>query len=117
MTRLESSLAYQQASRELIDEISNGCGPGGWKFDVVPDNLLGVDISRACEIHDWDYADGTLDRHRNEADKRFLRNMRKLVRAAGGPRHLRWARLCLAWWYYRGVHKLGAAAFTRRQGI
>jgi len=109
MVKLHAPSSYNNASDAERASQSNGCGPGGWKFDVVPDNLLGVDVVAACNIHDWMYGEGGGEDDREWADRIFLMNMKRLVRAAGGP--LLPARLCLAWWYWRGVVKLGRPAF------
>ncbi len=52
--------------------ICNGCGPDGWRFDLVPDELLGVDISEPCNIHDYEY---WLGNDRVMADVRLLANI------------------------------------------
>ncbi len=89
-----------------VAEASNGCGPSGWRVDLVPDNLLGVDIASACDIHDWMYEEGE---DRQEADEVFLKNMLELVNAKGG--WLRCFRRMLARFYYRVVAKSGAEYF------
>ena len=35
--------------------ITNGCGPGGWKFDLVPDTIWGLSIKDECNNHDVDW--------------------------------------------------------------
>lgn len=75
--------SYRQADRTARALVTNGCGPQSWKFDLIPDHLIGVDMREVCNIHDWDYAyhEG---RTRKQADKRMLRNMRARVIEHGG---------------------------------
>jgi len=115
---LECSALFLQAPRSARDARCNGCGPGGWKIDLVPDDILGANVGAPdgpCCIHDWDYGDGDSEAERKAADARFHRNLQRVVRAYGGPAHLRWARLCAAWWYWRAVLRAGRAAFDRAQ--
>ena len=47
-------------SLEDMDDImimTNGCGREGAENRFVPDSILGLDISPACRVHDWMYAD------------------------------------------------------------
>lgn len=79
------------------------CGPAGAAVDLVPDNLLGVDISGSCSVHDFEYgADGG---DRREADARFRRNMMLQVKERGG--WLRPVRQLLAWGYWLAVRIWG----------
>lgn len=110
MPRLEAPSSYREASVEDRRALSSGCGPRtrfGLVSKAVPDHLLGVDVSEACEIHDWEYANA--EEPRSVADARFHRNLTKLVDSRGGP--LRWFRRCLAWWYYKAVAKHGEASY------
>lgn len=60
---------YDELSPEDKARIVNGCGPGGWKFDVVPDNILGVTIKEPCNRHDFAYY---LGRDFDEANRNLL---------------------------------------------
>lgn len=74
--------------------ICNGCGPSGniildafaW---LIPDSILGLDISEACNIHDYCWEINMPVKH---ADNLFLDNMSSLIDATGGmlasPRHV-----------------------------
>lgn len=107
MFRLESPESFRRASIEDRADVANGCGPEG-ASKIVPDFILGVDVSEACEIHDWEYQHG--EDLRSIVDARFHRNMRTLIDAKGaGP--LRWARRCIAWWYHRSVTAAGDRFF------
>jgi len=65
----ESYRLADPAERALV---CNGCGPGSWRLDMVPDSILGLDITEACNIHDWMYE---WDGDRVQADVWFLANM------------------------------------------
>ena len=57
----------------------NGCGPSGWKGDLVPDTLGGIDISEACNIHDYMYYVGGTEEDKELADRYFLINMLTII--------------------------------------
>ena len=44
-----------------LADISNGCGPGGAKVDLVPDRLLGVDFTAVCNDHDAAYPENGIE--------------------------------------------------------
>ena len=67
--------SYYEASPEEIAKVCNGCGPGAWKFDFIPDFIWGVSIKFACDIHDWMYHIGGTKKDRRFADKMFLWNI------------------------------------------
>ena len=50
MYKLYAPKAYWSYSKALIEEMTNGCGPGGWKGEWIPDHIFGVDITEACNI-------------------------------------------------------------------
>jgi len=103
--------SYVSAPPEVRAAVANGCGPGGWKVDIVPDTIWGLDISAACNIHDWMYAAGTTIADKDEADRVLLNNMLRLIEAAGGWRILRALRRHRARIYYEAVRHFGGPAF------
>ena len=55
------------------------CGPGkGLLSKVIPDRIIGLDLSKACHVHDIDYNNKRVSRF--TADMRFLENMLKEVK-------------------------------------
>jgi len=102
---------YVAASAEVRALVSNGCGPGGWKVDLVPDRIYGLNIRPACDIHDWMYAIGETVTDKAEADRVFLNNMLRLVAAAGGPWLLGRLRRQRCRTYYEAVQHFGGPAF------
>lgn len=84
---LRAPEGFWELSESEIYQMFNGCGPSGnWALAVltviIPDNLLGCDISMACNIHDYCWDD--YDVEKKEADNLFLDNMSALVAAYGG---------------------------------
>lgn len=105
--------SYWRALPGVREQLTNGCGPDGWKIDLVPDSILGVDISEACNIHDWMYTLGCTIENKDEADRVLLNNMLRLINEDTGilSGMLRPWRRMLAWGYYEAVHKYGGPAF------
>lgn len=69
---------YKNLTEKQKKEICNGCGPEklGW---FIPDTLLGLDCTEACNIHDVMYAFGESEKDRKYADDVFLANVKSLV--------------------------------------
>jgi hypothetical protein len=58
----------------------NGCGPDGWKNQLVPEKShiwSGVEFTESCNMHDRAYM--TLGKPRGEADDEFRNNLNKAV--------------------------------------
>lgn len=104
---------YWCMSETVRSALTNGCGPGGWKFDLVPDTVYGLSIHVACDIHDYMYAMGETIADKDEADRVFLNNCIRLVYAAQGfwARVLRYPRLMRVKFYFEMVQHFGGPAF------
>lgn len=107
--QLEMSQSYFEATAEVRAQVCNGCGPGGWKFDIIPDNLYGLDITEACNIHDWDYTVGETEADKKVADERLLCNLITICKS--GSWVLRPFRIRAAKGYYESVSHFGHDAF------
>lgn len=105
--------SYWTASGIVKEAITNGCGPGGWKYDLVPDTIYGLSIHAACDIHDFMYAMGETIAEKDEADRVFLNNCIRLIYAAEGfwAKSLRYLRLMRAKIYFEFVHLFGGPSF------
>lgn len=88
---------------------STGCGTG-WNDKLVPDNLIGLDISECCKIHDYMYTVGRTSKDRNKADRLFYKNMKAIV-MNDSDLILRATRLAMAWAYYIAVVEFGKSSF------
>lgn len=99
-------------TQDQLDELTNGCGPAGWKFDLVPDTIWGLDISHACDIHDFCYFIGSTPEDKEDADLLFLQNTRRLIEEGSKFPPLKWLRKRRARTYYLAVKKFGGDAFN-----
>lgn len=114
--------AYWELTKEEKKKICNGCGPQGWKFDIIPDTMWFLDISEACNAHDFMYhvARPTV-KDKDEADRVFLNNLTRIIDAKTKKRiKFFWGsfvnpiykmRLHRAKLYYKFVRDHGGPAF------
>lgn len=107
--------SYINASEDVRRIVANGCGPGGWKVDLVPDSIIGCNIKPACNIHDWMYALGLTLADKAEADRVLLNNILRIIKAHGGHWLLQHFRRRLARGYYEAVENFGGPAFWQNK--
>lgn len=103
--------SYARATVAVREQVVNGCGPGGWLGELVPERIWGLSIHAACDIHDWMYATGETMADKNEADDVFRNNLLRLITAAGGPWWLKALRRHRALVYFAAVRSFGGPAF------
>lgn len=108
---LYAPAAYVNAATVVRRLVVNGCGTGGWKGALVPETIYGLDVTAACNIHDWMYVAGETIADKEEADRTFLNNLLRMVDASGGPWLLRRLRRRRARIYYEAVKIFGGPAF------
>lgn len=101
--------SYIQATPEERSKVCNGCGTAGWKGKLVPETMWGLDISEACQIHDWDYKYGKTEADKEAADLRLMANLIRIINHRGG--FLAPLRRYRATTYYNAVAEAGGAAF------
>ncbi len=102
--------SYLDATQQERDVICNGCGAADAKFDFVPDTIWGLNISEACNIHDWMYYHAAeTDEAKQECDRVFLNNLIRLIDERGGWLKIFRRRRALK--YYKAVKYFGASAF------
>ena len=82
----------------------NGCGSSGISAAIVPDKLFGLDISQACNIHDYMYENGG---DKNQADNIFLKNMNFLIDQESDSKILKVIRIAKAYVYFLAVKIFG----------
>ena len=87
---------------EIMDG-TNGCGRAGIEGAVVPDTIWGLDISPACRVHDWMYADAETLMDENYADAIFGANLISIIQQHTKSRVLKWLRLRRAYKYVDAV--------------
>lgn len=110
-------VAFWQASPVEKAAAANGCGPGGWLMDLVPDTLHGLIVTDVCNIHDWYYFYGLTTTDKIIGDKLFRFNLRSKIRMCTEMTLLCDMRLHLAETYYRAVHEHGYNAFFAGKAI
>ena len=109
--------SYKRASAKKKKSICNGCGPGGWKFDLVPDKIYGLVITPACNVHDWMYYEGETKDDKSRADTIFLENILLLINNAYSESNswwkglIRWVRRRRAYKYYEAVADFGKSSY------
>jgi len=107
--QLYAPVGYGKMSKAQKEKLCNGCGTkglGGW---LVPDTLYGLNITEACNIHDWMYFKGKDIYDKEEADRVFLNNMLRII--SRGSSWLKWLRRRRAYKYYDAVVMAGGPAF------
>jgi hypothetical protein len=102
---------YWKLAPHQKKKICNGCGTKGLVGAVVPDSLWGMDITEACNIHDYMYATGETIDEKYEADRVFLNNMLRMIDGAKSWWPVRFMRSRAAVKYYYAVRDLGGPAF------
>lgn len=100
-------------SPEVIEALVNGCGPQGWKVDLVPDTIYGLDISPICNIHDYMFAVGKTYEDMVVANDVFKNNLKRWIDAHTKWRWLRKLRLKRAEKYVRAVETWGGPSFWK----
>jgi len=103
--------SFTHATAALRAAVVNGCGPDGWKSDLIPDTIYGLDVTVACNIHDWMYYEGESNQEKDLADRVLLNNLLRMIAAAQGPALLRKLRRFRAHLYYKAVQRYGGPAF------
>jgi len=101
--------AYRALLPEELALVVNGCGPAGWRVDLVPDSLLGLCITPECNVHDWMYLQGGDEAARKLADVTLYLNIAAKVLLEGGP--LVPLKMVGAMVFYRAVRIAGAEHF------
>ena len=112
---------YDKLTKNDKKRICNGCGPKS-KFDFVPDTIYGLNISEACNRHDYMYEVSLPNiEDKKEADRSFLNNIIRIIDHETRKRigwdglsfknPLLWLRKRRAYKYYIAVKKFGGPAF------
>jgi|GEM_PF-1557096 len=100
---LVSPDSLHKASDEARAKVFNKCGPEGIASYLVPNSLLGVDISTSCNIHDWTYFEAKNQLEHKVSDEIFLENMKQQVRNKTKDPILKTLRIGMAYLYFSAV--------------
>jgi hypothetical protein len=113
--KLYAPEGYDEINPLHKKQICNGCGTKGLGGILVPDTLWGLNITDACNIHDYMYHTGTTIEEKQEADRVFLNNMIRICThnwtGKWYSRILHTLRTHRAWAYYVSVSQFGGPAF------
>jgi hypothetical protein len=101
---------YWSLSPEGKADICNGCGTKGLTW-LIPDTMYGLDISEACNIHDFMYVTGIDEEDRTEADRVFKNNLLRIIEAKTKWAIIKILRRRRAVTYYQAVRMFGGPAF------
>ena len=117
MKRKKYLLYPKNYNDRLAIKYNNGCGPVGWKGNLIPDTIYTISIKEACKIHDFEYEVGSNLKHKKEADIRFRKNLNRTVKAKSKGWNkiflpLKYARV---WIYYISVKRAGKEAFLAKE--
>jgi len=100
---------FRELKEDEKKEICNGCGAkNGFP---VPDSFYFLDISMACNIHDFMYHSGKTLEDKEVADRVFKNNLFRIVEWESCCWLLKKLRLRRAKTYYYFVKEWGASAF------
>lgn len=109
--RILAPESFWDADQELIDSVVGGCGPGWFGNLFVPNNLLGVKIKIACQIHDWCFLVWNDKKGFRLANNIFNRNMNMTVSQKTKTKWLKKPRLWVSVIYYQFVHRSGGLGY------
>jgi len=108
-TSLWAPAEYWELTPEQRRTMCTGCGTASTWW--VPDTVWGLNITPACNIHDYMYIMGDCEKDRKTADQVFLNNIIRIIQAKTRFRILSWLRRRRAVIYYQAVRLFGGAAF------
>ena len=106
---LKAPSAWWYLTEEERASYSNGCGPKtqtGWLAKLIPEHFWGLDVSRACDIHDACWAIAKCYQDFKDADNAFLDNLVAIVGSVPYPiwkAWLKWLRNYRAMTYFNSV--------------
>ncbi len=73
---LYAPFSYWKTSEIEKKKYVNGCGPKSLPHWLIPDQLLGTDVTESCNIHDWMIKESKTKDDFKIADELFLKNMK-----------------------------------------
>ena len=100
---IEAPEKYWQLTDDQRKKMLNECGPDGFLSVMIPNHLLGLDISQECNIHDLMFIEAKNQEDYLVADEVFLQNMNRKIEANSKSFVGRFFRKILAKIYYAAV--------------
>lgn len=95
--------SYLDATPEERAAVVNQCGPNGWLNKFIPNSILGLDISRECDLHDWNYSNAKTSEDFKKADHEFLKNILEKIKKNNSNFILKFIRKGIAFIYFSAV--------------
>jgi len=83
MAILYKPMGYERLSKAAKSKLCNGCGAKGFGGYLVPDTMLGLSMTEACNIHDYEYSIGKTIAAKDKADRTFLNNCIRIIEQDG----------------------------------
>ena len=107
---------YWKLSKEDKKKIKlNKCGGDKITATLVPDYILGVDISEVCNVHDYMYLKGETAEDKKRAEKIFYDNLQVAVNEKKGNGFVRFLRRGIASIYAKLASLLGHFYFKKKK--
>lgn len=78
--KLKAPEEYWLLTETERKEMLNQCGPNGPLNHLIPNHLLGLNISESCDIHDFMYIKSLSGKDLKKADRIFFDNMMTQVK-------------------------------------
>ena len=104
---------YRLRAPEEFDpsQIVGGCGPGKWGNRLIPNSILGVDISPACDIHDFCYLIGKTEEERDQSDIELFANSYRIIKQKSKNKLMSFLRAVILTWYFLAVAYGGESVY------
>lgn len=115
MIELSAPKSYTRLTPEQKKEICNGCGAKGGT--PVPNTFYGLDISEACNIHDFRYYEGETWEDKTYADMEFESNLYAIIEEETWFRWLKKLRKIRAAEYVLAVKLWGDKAYRTGKNL
>ncbi len=104
---LQAHPDYWKLTTEEKAKICNGCGAkGAWYNKLIPGKWL----NEPCNIHDFDYYIGRTNEDKGLADRRFIQNNKRVVKATKNFIIRKWVKI-KSKSFYALVRDFGDEAF------
>jgi len=109
---LAAPMSFWDASEELRNAITGGCGPGGAGDMLVPDTIYLLKVTLACKIHDFCYAIWNSPEGFIKANNIFKNNMLRIINQHGSwCSQLHYLRKKRTIKYYKAVKYFGETSY------
>ena len=109
--QLAAPASFWNATDEIINSLTGGCGPGGIGDYFVPDTIYGMSVKAACIIHDWCFGVWNDKAGFEIANNIFKNNMIRINNQNLGCGTIKRLRLKRIKKYFLAVHFFGEPSY------